>query len=280
MGGPCVAVPAAGARGRAAGIAAARAGHLPGHRRRSLAHLVADLARLPGVQMLRLAPLSEAAVARILRAAGVTADPELARFVHARSEGNALYVTTLARLLAAQPGAAADADAVARSRAAALRSATWSSSLLRDLDDGARALLAAASVLGADFDSELAAAVGGTSQDGPARCRPPRPADWSRSCRTAPAPGGSRHALVRDGIYAQPQRGRSGSRCTPRAAVGAGATGPERSGTGRRGRRAPAAGGAGPGRTAAGGRLGRERQRRRRPPRSRSRTPPGTWPPR
>ena len=38
-------------------------------------------------------------------------------------------------------------------------------SLLRDLDDGASALLAAASVLGADFDSGLAAAVPGTSQE-------------------------------------------------------------------------------------------------------------------
>jgi len=64
--------------------------------RASLGHL----ARLPGVQMLRLAPLSETAVADILRAAGVIMDPELARFVHARSEGNPLYVITLARVLA------------------------------------------------------------------------------------------------------------------------------------------------------------------------------------
>jgi hypothetical protein len=58
---------------------------------------LADLARLPGVHIMRLAPLSEMAVAGLLRAAGVTTDPELARFVHARSQGNALYVTTLAR---------------------------------------------------------------------------------------------------------------------------------------------------------------------------------------
>ena len=126
---------------------------------------MADLARLPGVQILRLAPLSETAVAGLLRTAGVTTDPELARFVHARSEGNALYVTTLARVLAAQPGAAADADAVARIAAGSAEMSHLVASLLRDLDDGACALLAAASVLGADFNSGLAAAVAGMSQD-------------------------------------------------------------------------------------------------------------------
>ena len=160
------------------------------------------MARLPGVHMLRLAPLSETAVAGLLRAAGVAADPELARFVHARSEGNALYVTTLARVLAAQPGAAADADAVARIAAGSAEVSHLVASLLRDLDDGASALLAAASVLGADFDSGLAAAVAGTSQDaaralsaaeacGLVARQPDRPGSWWFT-----------HALVRDGIYA------------------------------------------------------------------------------
>jgi DNA-binding CsgD family transcriptional regulator len=161
-----------------------------------------ELARLPGVQMLRLAPLSETAVASILRAAGVTMDPELARFVHARSEGNPLYVTTLARVLAAQPGAAADADAVARIAAGSAEVSHLVSSLLRDLNPAASALLAAASVLGADFDSGLAAAVAGTSQNvtvalsGAEACglitrQPERPGSWRFT-----------HALVRDGIYA------------------------------------------------------------------------------
>jgi predicted ATPase len=162
---------------------------------------MAGLARLPGVHILQLAPLSETAVAGLLQAAGVTTDPELARFVHARSEGNALYVMTLARVLAAQPGAAADPDAVARIAAgsAEVRSVA---SLLRDLDDGASALLAAASVLGADFDSGLAAALAGTSQDtagalsaaeacGLVTRQPDRPGSWWFT-----------HALVRDGIYA------------------------------------------------------------------------------
>jgi DNA-binding NarL/FixJ family response regulator len=177
---------------------------------------LADLARLPGVHIMRLAPLSETAVAGLLRGAGVTTDPELARFVHARSEGNALYVTTLVRVLAAQPGAAADAEAVTRVAAGSAEVSQLVASLLRDLDDGARALLAAASVLGADFDSGLAAEVAGTaaevagtaaevagtSQDaagalsaaqtrGLVTRQPDRPGSWWFT-----------HALVRDGIYA------------------------------------------------------------------------------
>ena len=150
---------------------------------------MADLGRLPGVHILRLAPLSETAVAGLLQASDVTTNPEVARFVHARSEGNALYVTTLARVLAAQPGAAADADAVARIAAGSAEVSHLVASLLRDLDDGACALLAAASVLGADFDSRLAAALAGTSQDavGPLSAavsrglvtrQPDRPGSW------------------------------------------------------------------------------------------------------
>ena len=163
---------------------------------------VADLARLPGVQIMRLAPLSETAVAGLLRAAGVTTDPELVRFVHGRSEGNPLYVTTLARVLATQPGAAGDPDAVARIAAGSAEVSHLVASLLCDLDEGVCALLAAASVLGADFDSGLAAAVAGTSQDadsalssaeirGLVAQQPERSGSWRFT-----------HALVRDGIYA------------------------------------------------------------------------------
>jgi DNA-binding CsgD family transcriptional regulator len=177
---------------------------------------LADLARLPGVHIMRLAPLSETAVAGLVRGAGVTTDPELTRFVHARSEGNALYVTTLVRVLAAQPGAAADAEAVTRVAAGSAEVSQLVASLLRDLDDGVRALLAAASVLGADFDSGLAAAVAGTAAEvagtaaevagtsrdaagalsaaqscGLVTRQPDRPGSWWFT-----------HALVRDGIYA------------------------------------------------------------------------------
>jgi DNA-binding CsgD family transcriptional regulator len=161
-----------------------------------------DLARMPAIHVLRLAPLGEAAVAEILRAAGVIADDGLITFVHARSEGNPLYVATLARLLAAQPDAARDADSVARIAGGSAEISHLVSSLLRDLDSGTRELLAAASVLGAEFDASLAAAVIGTSEDVTGRLsaaalsglilyRPERSGSWRFA-----------HALIRDGIYA------------------------------------------------------------------------------
>ncbi len=88
------------------------------------------------------------------------------------------------------------------SRPAAPRSATWSPRCCATWTTALRALLAAASVLGADFDSGLAAAVAGTSQDaagalsaaetcGLVTRQPDRPGSWWFT-----------HALVRDGIYA------------------------------------------------------------------------------
>ncbi len=154
---------------------------------------------------MRLAPLGEAAVDKILQTAGVAADPDVARFVHARSDGNPLYVATLARVLAAQPGTAADTDTVARIAGGSAEISHLVSSLSGGLDDGARGLLAAASVLGTEFGSELAASVSGAGQDVPAALaalaaaeaaglatrRPDRPDRWRFS-----------HALIRDGIYA------------------------------------------------------------------------------
>ena len=164
--------------------------------------MLGDLARLPGLQRMRLAPLGEAAVDEILQTAGVAANPDVARFVHARSDGNPLYVATLARVLAAQPGTAADADTVARIAGGTAEISRLVSSLSGGLDDGARGLLAAASVLGTEFGSELAASVSGAGQDVPAALgaaeaaglatrRPDRPDRWRFS-----------HALIRDGIYA------------------------------------------------------------------------------
>src|SRR5271166_3230142 len=161
-----------------------------------------DLARLPGLQVMRLAPLGEAAVDDILRTAGLAADPDVARFVHARSEGNPLYVATLARVLAAQPGTAADTDTVARIAGGSAEISHLVSSLSAGLDDGARDLLAAASVLGTEFGSELPASVSGAGEDvlaaltaaeaaGLVIRRPNRPGAWRFS-----------HALIRDGIYA------------------------------------------------------------------------------
>lgn len=161
-----------------------------------------ELARLPGLQVMRLAPLSEAAVAQMLQTAGVGTDPDLVRFVHARSEGNPLYVATLARVLAAQPGAAPDIDAVVRVAGRSAEMSHLVSSLLGGLDPAACDLLAAASVLGTEFASGPAMAVGGSGQDatGPLSAAqasglvvplPNRPVNWRFT-----------HTLIRDGIYA------------------------------------------------------------------------------
>ena len=163
---------------------------------------MADLARLPGHQVMRLAPLGEAAVDEILQVAGVATDPDLVRFVHARSEGNPLYVATLARVLAEQPGTGYDTEAIARIAGGSAEVSHLVSSLSDGLDDDARDLLAAASVLGTEFGSGLAAAVGGLDQGVIATLSaaeakgllirlPNRPDSWRFT-----------HALVRDGIYA------------------------------------------------------------------------------
>ena len=99
---------------------------------------LADLARLPGHQVMRLAPLGEAAVDEILQVAGVATDPDLVRFVHARSEGNPLYVATLARVLAEQPGTGYDTEAIARIAGGSAEVSHLVSSLSDGLDDDAR----------------------------------------------------------------------------------------------------------------------------------------------
>ena len=161
-----------------------------------------DLARLPGLHMLRLGALDEAALAGILRAAGVTVTPELARVVRAHAGGNPLYVTTLARLLVTEPGGPLDEHTLARIVGGSAEVSGLVRSLLRGLDDEACAVLAAASVLGEAFDPALVAAVGPESGEvlralaaaehrGLASPAPGRPGAWRFT-----------HALVRDGIYA------------------------------------------------------------------------------
>ena len=161
-----------------------------------------DLARLPGLQVMRLGPLGEAAVDEILQTAGVAADPDVARFVHARSEGNPLYVATLARVLAAQPGTAADTDTVARIAGGSAEISHLVSSLSDGLDDDARGLLAAASVLGTEFGSELAASVSGAGQDVLAALAAAEAAGLVTRRLNRPGAWRFSHALIRDGIYA------------------------------------------------------------------------------
>ena len=161
-----------------------------------------DLARLPGLHMLRLGALDDAALAVILRAAGVTVTPELARVVRAHARGNPLYVTTLARLLVTEPGGPLDEHTLARIVGGSPEVSGLVRSLLRGLDDEACAVLAAASVLGEAFDPALVGAVGAESAEvlralaaaqhrGLVSPSPGRPGAWRFT-----------HALVRDGIYA------------------------------------------------------------------------------
>jgi DNA-binding CsgD family transcriptional regulator len=161
-----------------------------------------DLARLPGLRVLPLAPLSEDDVAEILRGCGLPAGPDLTRAVHARSEGNPLYATTLARVLAAQPGLARDAEAVTRIAGGRPEIRHLVSALIRDIDDDGRAVLAAASVLGTEFGSGLVTAVCGAGPDVTAAL--PAAETAGLVSRLAGQPGSWRfaHALIRDGIYA------------------------------------------------------------------------------
>ena len=170
-----------------------------------------DLARLPVVHMLRLGALDEAALAGILRAAGVTVTPELARLVDAHSGGNPLHVTTLARLLVSEPGGPLDEHTLARIVGSSAEVSGLVRSLLRGLDDDTAAVLAAASVLGEAFDPALVAAIS------------PETGEVLRALAAADQRGlvspllghpGSwwfTHALVRDGIYASiPEDQRAG----------------------------------------------------------------------
>ena len=122
--------------------------------------------------------------------------------VHARSDGNPLYVTTLARLLAREPGCLADERALSRFVGSSAEVSGLVQSLLRGLDDDAAAVLAAASVLGETFDLALVAAVGQTASEVSSAL-----AAAEQRGLISPLPGQSgswqfTHALVRDGIYA------------------------------------------------------------------------------
>ncbi len=161
-----------------------------------------DLTRLPGLRARRLGGLDEVAVTGMLRAAGLAVTPDMARIVAARSDGNPLYVTTLARLLASEPEAALDEHALSRIVGASAEVSGLVRSLLSGLDPGAVAVLAAASVVGEAFDPALVATVGppdeavlralaAAEQRGLVRPVLSRPGSWRFT-----------HALVRDGIYA------------------------------------------------------------------------------
>ncbi len=161
-----------------------------------------DLARLPGLQLLRLGPLRAADVTGILSAAGVSVDTDLAELVQARAEGNPLYVSTLARVLAVSPVTALDTDSVARIVGSSAEVSHLLTSLVRGLDPEISAAVAAASVLGGDFTPDLVKYLCGTAGD-PASALSAAAA----SGLVAPVPGRPgwwrfTHALLRDGVYA------------------------------------------------------------------------------
>ena len=161
-----------------------------------------DLARLAARRMLRLAALNEAALAAIMKAAGVTMTPALSRMVYARSGGNPLYVTTLARLLAREPGYPADERALSRFVGSSAEVSGLVQSLLHGLDDDAAAVLAAASVLGETLDPVLVAAVGQTASEVSAALAAAEQRGLISPLLGQPGSWQFTHALVRDGIYA------------------------------------------------------------------------------
>jgi predicted ATPase len=161
-----------------------------------------ELARLPGLQLLRLGALRAADVTDILGAAGVSVDTDLADLIQTRSEGNPLYVSTLARVLAGSPATALDTEEVSRIVGSSAEVSQLITSLLRGLDPEVSATVAAASVLGGDFTPDLVKSVCGTADD-PASALSAAAA----SGLVAPVPGRPgwwrfTHALLRDGVYA------------------------------------------------------------------------------
>ena len=161
-----------------------------------------DLARLPGLQLLRLGALRAAEVTGILAAAGVSVDAGLADLIQARSEGNPLYVSTLARVLAGSPATALDTDAVARIVGGSAEVSHLVTSLLRGLEPEVSAAVTAASVLGGDFTPDLVTSVCGTAGDLASAL-----SAAAASGLVAPVPGRPgwwrfTHALLRDGVYA------------------------------------------------------------------------------
>lgn len=77
-------------------------------------------------------------------AAGVSVDADLTELVQARSEGNPLYVSTLARLLAGRPAPGLDTEAVIRIVGSSPEVSQLVTSLLRGLEPEVSAAVAAA----------------------------------------------------------------------------------------------------------------------------------------
>ncbi|WP_370971055.1 AAA family ATPase [Amycolatopsis sp. cg9] len=150
-----------------------------------------DLLGRPGTESLRLAPLTEPDVRAYLAEVGRAAVD--ARDALRRSGGNPLYLKAVARSSATGGGGEAELRHLVRTTVAGL-------------DDGARELLAIASVLGEEVDAHVVAEVAGQ----PAGDVVPALDRAVRAGVLLPAEAGSRrfaHAVVRDGIYADLDQG-------------------------------------------------------------------------
>ena len=170
-----------------------------------VAHALADLVPLPGVEVLEVGALGVAGVAAYLyAAAGPAVDPAGVALVHERSGGNPLYMRTLARVL----GPALLRDLPMDGELTRLLSQSTElrhliAAVLRPLTAPVRHLLEVASLLGEEVDPGLLAAVAGLAAADVEHLLD-EAADAGLLVVVPDAPGRRRfaHALVRDGVQA------------------------------------------------------------------------------
>jgi DNA-binding SARP family transcriptional activator len=166
-----------------------------------------ELAREPGTRSLKLAGLGEPDVARFLELAAPGASaPELARTVHAETEGNPLFVGEILRLLAAEhrldePATAPLAIPQSVREVIGRR--------LRHLSYQCNELLVLASVLGREFDLDALARISGLERDAMLEFL-----DEAMDARVVSEVPGAigrmrfAHSLIRDAAYHGPARSR------------------------------------------------------------------------
>jgi DNA-binding SARP family transcriptional activator len=174
--------------------------------RDALAATLADLAREPHVRQVALAGLTEPDVASYVeRSAGTEAAPGLVSAIHAETDGNALFVVEVVRLLEAE-GRIDGADA--RVRLPPTARAVIGRRLAR-LPEECRAVLVAAAVLGREFSLDVLGRLSGLERG--ALLDSLDEAVAERVLTGVPdAPGRLRfaHALIRDALYDALSEGR------------------------------------------------------------------------
>jgi DNA-binding SARP family transcriptional activator len=167
--------------------------------REPLTHALAALVREPVTRQVALAGLSEADVAEYVeRATGVTSPPALVAAIHAETEGNALFVAEVVRLLEADGGLG---DAASALRIPPGVRAVIGERLAR-LSPPCRDLLGLASVLGREFRLDALARLAGIERDAMLDVLDEAVAE--RAVSDVPrSPGRLRfaHALIRDTLY-------------------------------------------------------------------------------